>query len=191
MLKKQNKIVGLCFFLALILVVNNCQSRLGNQPNLAKVETSKPPPGSPSPNENVALKIVVDVPKLSGLTAADLEKVLGKPKEVKTVADKNKKRLAEYRLYHLPNHPQGLTIHFYNGRAVVFNLVLGEAEKSATAALAKHFMIDVKNVLPIEKTPFLEKWQGKFNNVRFVSVYAMKERLENTDYKLLHAEIVR
>jgi hypothetical protein len=185
-LRKRDKIISLCFALWLLFVAIGCQSISDNRLNAAKVE---PSPVSPLPSAVPETTIVIDVPKFAYKSPAEFEQVLGKAIEIKAVKGDAKQMPGEYRLYQMPNHPQGLSVHFYGGKALIFNLVLGESSKSTGDALSKYFAINVKDAQPIEKTRFLEKWQGKFDGVNFTSVYAMKERIERDDYKLLHAEV--
>lgn len=188
MLREPDKIIGLCFALCVLLVAIGCQSAPDKQLNSVKIE---PSPALAQPVNVPETTIVIDVPKFAYKSPAEFEQVFGKAVEVKSVKGDAKQMPGEYRLYRTLNHPQGLSVHFYGGKALIFNLVLGEPAKSPGAALSKYFAIDVKDIAPIEKTQFLEKWQGKFNGVNFTSVYAMKERIERDDYKLLHAEVAR
>ena len=188
MLWKADRIISLCFALMLSWALFGCQSVPVSQSNKAQVETA--PVLSP-PITSAQSAVAIDIPKMAYKSPAEFERIFGKAVEIKAVKGDNKQLPGEYRLYQTPNHPQGLSVHFYNNQALIFNLVLGEAQKSPSEALSKYFAIDVGKIAPVEKTQFLEKWQGTFNSVKFVSVYAMKERIEREDYKLLHAEVVR
>ena len=188
MLKKAAKIIRLCFALSLLSAAIGCQTMPVSQSTEA---TGATPPVLAAPSPTPPIAVVVDVPKLAHQSPSEFERIFGKAVEVKAVKGDAGQMPGEYRLYQIPNHPQGLSVHFYNGHALIFNLVLGELQKAPGDALAKYFAIDVGKTAPIEKTRFLEKWRGQFSGVNFVSVYAMKERVERDDYKLLHAEVAK
>ncbi len=176
------------FALLLLCAAIGCQRMPVSQLKTDKAEATPvlSPPIAPAQTA-----VAIDVSKLAYKSPAEFEQIFGKAVEVKAVKGDARQMPGEYRLYQTPNHPQGLSVHFYNGQALIFNLVLGEAQKSPGEALLKYFAIDVGKAAPVEKTQFLEKWRGKFNGVNFVTVYAMKERVEREDYKLLHAEVAK
>lgn len=129
----------------------------------------------------------VDVPRLAGSSTAQLDKILGKPEIVKSIADPSP---GEYRVYKIPNHPNGLAVRFYGDKALNFNLILSKPLPTAKEALQEIFGIDVGNAPPKinPREPLSEVWQGTFNGVRFVKVYAKRER-ENGVFIFVLAEV--
>lgn len=152
-----------------------------NQASLKPTETIVPKPESASR---------IDVPKLAGKTAEELDQVFGKPEKI-TPATVAKEMPGEYRLYKISGNSKGLSVRFYRGKAVRFNLILEKPFASAQDALRQTFNIDVKNAPPtVEKNePLSQKWQGGFGGVRFATVYAKKDTA-NGKFVMVHAEIV-
>lgn len=188
---KRYKIISWCVVWWLLWIASGCQKTSENQLNNTKIEQPSSATPSPTPATAFNSAVVIDVPRFAGKSPAEFAQIFGQALDIKAVKGdaRSGRESGEYRLYQTPNHPQGLSVHFYGGKALIFNLVLGEPTKRPEEAFSKYFAIDVKNAKPIEKTQFLEKWQGKFNGINFISVYAMKERIENDSYKLLHAEV--
>jgi len=144
------------------------------------VRTSTPKPES---------KAKIDVPQLAGKSPEELDKILGKPEKI-TPATVAKETPGEYRLYKTEGNPKGLSVRFYRGKAVRFNIILEKSFAAAKDALLETFNIDVKNIPPtIEKAePLSQKWQGEFGGVRFTTVYAKKDK-PNGQFVMVHAEI--
>jgi hypothetical protein len=100
------KLIKIGFTLAFLLFIVGCQTT-------EVVQTNKPQPsptveGKPvSTPENTA---IIDLPRLAGKSAAEVEKILGKPLRSKPIKDP---LAGEYREYKIPNHPKGLAIRFY------------------------------------------------------------------------------
>ena len=147
----------------------------------------------PSNTPNIIPKIVsrIDVPRLAGKSAEELDKIIGKPEKI-TPATARKEIPGEYRLYKIEGNPKGLSVRFYKDKAVRFNLILEKPFASAKDALLETFTIDVKNIPPtVDKAePLSQKWQGEFGGVRFATVYAKKDT-PNGQFVMVHAEIVQ
>lgn len=176
------KIKFILLFAPLILLGANCRQAgkpAGNQIIAAPVA---------SPVVNYAGELI-DVPKLVNQSVERIEAVLGRATEKKTLEKKKPDAPDSYAMFKTAAHPNGLTVHFRNKKAAIFNLVLTGSVNSPREGLQKFFGINVGDAKPVEKTQFLEKWSGEFGGVKFANVYAYKERVENNDYKLLHAEV--
>jgi hypothetical protein len=136
-------------------------------------------------------KVKIDVPQMAGKPAEELDKILGKPEKI-TPATVQKEMPGEYRLYKIESNPKGLSVRFYRGKAVRFNLILGKPFAAAKDALLETFNIDVRNVPPAndKAEPLSQKWQGEFGGVRFATVYAKKDKPDG-QFVMVHAEIAR
>ena len=171
-----------------VFIIFGCQKTVDS--NLANEQTPKPEPSKAlAPKPESASRI--DVPKLAGKTAEELDKMLGKPEKI-TPATAAKEIPGEYRLYKIEDNPKGLSVRFYKGKAVRFNLILAKPFASAADALRETFNIDVKNIPPtVEKgEPLSRKWQGEFGGVRFATVYAKKDKPDG-QFVMVHAEIAQ
>jgi hypothetical protein len=132
------------------------------------------------------LATIVDIPKIAGKSAKELDIVLGKPKEAKKISGNS-----EYRLYNVANEPKGLAVRFLDGRAASFNMFLSKPFRSSQEALLKGFGINVA-AIPATKNinePLTEKYQGKFGEVKFEKVSAKKDE-KGTGFVFVLAEIV-
>jgi hypothetical protein len=179
------KLVYFTLFLC-ALIFSGCQKteevKISNQPVT--------PVPSNTPNLITENAVKADVPRLAGKTAAEIDKILGKPDKI-TPATIAREMPGEYRLYKIAGNPKGLSVRFYKGKAVRFNLILGNPFASAREALLETFNIDVKNSAPtVDKNePLSEKWQGTFGGVRFATVYAKKDK-QDGQFVMVHAETV-
>ena len=151
LLKKSDKIIGLSFALWQMIVVTGCWSMPDNQFNAAKVESL---PVSTLPSKAPEVTTVIDVPKFAYKSPAEFEQVFGKAVEIKQVKGDAKQMPGEYRLYRTSNHPQGLSVHFYGGKALIFNLVLGKAVKSPREALLNYFRLILEMLCQLKKISF-------------------------------------
>ena len=169
-------------------MVFGCQSAEESKRSDLQNLVPAPSPTATPKNESATK---ADVPQLAGKSAEELDKILGKPEKI-TPATVQKEMPGEYRLYKLEGNPKGLSVRFYRGRAVRFNLILEKPFASAKAALLETFDIDVKNIPPtIEKSePLSQKWQGEFGGVRFATVYAKKDKPDG-QFVMVHAEIAQ
>jgi hypothetical protein len=128
---------------------------------------------------------IVDIPKIAGKSAKELDVILGKPKEGKKISGNS-----EYRLYNVANEPKGLAVRFLDGRAASFNMFLSKPLGSSQEALLKGFGINV-GAIPATKNvnePLTEKYQGKFGEVKFEKVSAKKDE-KGTGFVFILAEI--
>lgn len=132
---------------------------------------------------------MVDLPKLAGKSVAEIDKILGEPKESKQIKDPT---AGEYRVYQIPNHPKGLAIRFYGNRATSFNLILSQSLPTSKQTLKDAFGIEVGNLQPRidPKEPLSEVWRGEFSGVKFAKIYAKRER-ENGGFIFVLAEIAQ
>lgn len=121
---------------------------------------------------------LVDVPKLANKSPEEIDKVLGKPDEVRKITEQMP---GEYRLYKSVNYPKGLAVRFYQNKAIRFNLILSEAFPTSKEALLKSFGIDVGKLAPTKEKnePLTEIFKGTFGGVKFSKVSA--KRQENGD----------
>jgi hypothetical protein len=161
--------------------------------NVAEVNTAVTPtpevqktvePKQPEKPSNDSA-IIVDIPKIAGKSAKELDVILGKPKETKKISGNS-----EYRLYNLANEPKGLAVRFLDGRAASFNMFLSKPFGSSQEALLKGFGINV-GAIPATKNvnePLTEKYQGKFGEVKFEKVSAKKDE-KGTGFVFILAEI--
>lgn len=158
----------ICFVLAVFLFVTGCQTATEQ-----KVETSIPQPTAAKiiapKNESVKM---IDVPKLANQSAAEIEKILGKPTETKNIENEG-----EYRLYKIAGQTKGLAVRFYGGKAKSFNLILDKPLPTSKEALKQIFNIDVGNISPTKdpKETLSETYQGTFDGVKFTKVSAKKQ----------------
>jgi hypothetical protein len=131
----------------------------------------------------------VDVPNLANKSPAEFEKIFGKPVQITEIKDNPAMMPGEFRLYNVFGHPKGLSVRFFRGQAKRFNLLLGEPLKSSKDALLGVFKINVGEISP-DKTsePLSEKWKGKFNEIKFVTVYAKREKVTG-EFTMVHAEV--
>lgn len=174
------------FLIGLLLL--GCQKAV--EPKTANAPNAKPPANEnsiPKPESESR----IDVPRLAGKTAEELDKVLGAPEKI-TPAVVAKEMPGEYRLYKISGNAKGLSVRFYRNRAVRFNLILEKPFASASDALRQAFNIDTKNIAPtVDKNePLSQKWQGEFGGVKFATVYAKKDRA-NGQFVMVHAELAR
>jgi hypothetical protein len=160
------KFGGLIFAASMLF---GCRS--AEEPPTANIPEARPVPSN-TPVFNPPVAERVDVPGLAGKTAAEIDKLLGPPEEVKPIENNG-----EYRLYKLAGQPKGLAVRFYGGRAKSFNLILTAPEPTSKEALRKFFAIDVGNLSPLKnpKEPLSEKYQGTFGGVKFSTVSAKKQ----------------
>jgi hypothetical protein len=128
---------------------------------------------------------IVDIPKIANKSPKELDAIFGKPKEAKKTAANG-----EYRLYNLPNEPKGLAVRFLDGRALNFNLILSKSFATSQEALLKGFGINVGGVSATKNVnePLSEKFQGKFNDVKFEKVSARRDEKGN-DFVFVLAEV--
>lgn len=167
-------------------MVFGCQS--AEEPKNSDLQNLVPAPSQTSTPKSESVR-QIDVPRLAGKSAEELDKVLGKPEKI-TPATARKEVPGEYRLYKIEGNPKGLSVRFYRNKAVRFNLILEKPFASAKDALLETFNIDVKSISPtVDKTePLSQKWQGEFGGVRFATVYAKKDT-PNGQFVMVHAEI--
>lgn len=125
-----------------------------------------------SENQNLSL---IEIPTLTNRLPEEIDKVLGKPAEIKKITEPIS---GEYRLYKTANFPKGLAVRFYGGKAKSFNLILEKPFLSSKEALLKSFGIDVGTAAPtIEKNePLSDIWRGNFSNVKFKKVSAKRQK---------------
>jgi len=175
---------GSVIFTALLFF--GCQK--ANETNKISEQNSKPVPSN-TPNIIIESAGKIDVPRLAGKGAEELDKTLGKPEKI-TPATVAREMPGEYRLYKTEGNPKGLSVRFYKDKAVRFNLILEKPFASAREALLETFNIDVKDAAPtIEKNePLSQKWQGEFSGVKFATVYAKKDKAGG-QFMMVHAEI--
>lgn len=144
---------------------------------VAKVETNSPTPAktistSKSEIETPKATLPLEIATLVDKSAEELDKIFGKPQEIKPNDDG-----AEFRLYKIENEPKGLAVRLYSGKAKSFNMILTKPISTSKEALKQVFGIDVGNA-PISKNPkepLTEQYQGIFNGIRFSKVSAKKD----------------
>lgn len=151
---------------------------------------STQPHSLPSPtikSEIAQAAPIVDIPKLANKSTAEFDNIFGKPETAKSIKEP---RVGEYRVYKIPNHPKGLAVRFYGGKATSFNLILSKTFPTSKAALKEVFGIDVGDAPPKidPKEPLSEVWRGEFNGVKFAKTYAKRER-ENGGFIFVLAEV--
>ena len=155
----------------LALLVFGCQKA-----EEVKIETT-----SATPTKTILTKSEVETPKITlpievtnlvDKSANELDKIFGKPIEIKPNDEG-----AEYRLYKIEGEPKGLAIRLYGGKAKSFNLILAKPIANSKTALKQVFGIDVGNSALIKnpKEPLTEKFQGTFGGVKFSKVSAKKD----------------
>jgi hypothetical protein len=153
-------------------------------PQTPEVQNKVEPKPIEKPSNDLAT--IVDIPKIAGRSAKELDAILGKPKEVKKIANNS-----EYRLYNVASEPKGLAVRFLDGRAANFNMFLSKPFPSSQEALLKGFGINVASI-PATKNvnePLTEKYQGKFGEVKFEKVSAKKDE-KGTGFVFILAEIM-
>ncbi len=157
--------------LLLLLFIFACQKVEEEKPlPVSAIETkTEPPQIAKIPSVS---QVIVDVPKIANKSPKELDAIFGKPKETKKTA-----AAGEYRLYNLPNETKGLAVRFLDGRALSFNLILSKPFATSQEALLEGFGINVGNVSPIKNAgePLSERFQGKFNDVKFEKVSAKRQ----------------
>lgn len=167
------------FIAAIFLALSACEKNQETAEN--KITVS----GTPKSAETVQAKLKespadysqktpIDVAKLANKTAEEIDKILGRAEEIKTIESPKK---GEYRVYKIADEPKGLAIRFYDNKAKNFNLILSVPVSTAKEALKKTFALDVGNQPPTKdaKEPLSEKWSGNFSGVKFSTVYAKRE----------------
>jgi hypothetical protein len=157
--------------LLLLFVSFGCQKVEEEKlPPISVIET-KTEPTTVVKTPNVST-VIVDIPKIANKSVKELDVMFGKPKEAKKTAANG-----EYRLYNLPNEPKGLAVRFLDGKALNFNLILSKSFATSQEALLSGFGIDVSKVSSTKNVnePLSEKFQGKFNGVKFEKVSAKRD----------------
>lgn len=155
----------------LSLIVFGCQKA-----EEVKVEFSSPSPTKTIPansaTETPKATLPIEITKLIDKSADELDKIFGKPQEIKQNDDG-----AEYRLYKIEGEPKGLAVRLYEGKAKNFNLILTKPFSSSKDALKQIFGIDVGNATIIKdpKEPLTEVFRGTFNGVKFSKLSAKKD----------------
>lgn len=181
------------FFIVLIFSSLNCQNsdseRIQNNKQNENISTNVKVEDRKIDNQET--QNFVDVPKMANKSAAEFDKVFGKPLEITEIKDNPAMMPGEYRLYKMTEHPKGLSVRFYKDAAKRFNLLLGTPQNSSKDALSKYFRINVGEISPDKKSePLSEKWKGNFNGINFITVYAKRENV-NSDFTMVHAEVVK
>lgn len=182
---KKFYVISAVFLSSLAFGCQSAQEETKSEPKAAL----SPTPVSAATVSPKAAQNSIDVAKLVGKPAAELDKALGAPEKI-TPAAVAKEMPGEYRLYKLNGHPKGLSVRFYKDKAVRFNLLLGTPEKSAREALQKYFGIDVSKMKPVKGDPLSETWNGSSNGVNFATAYAKREKAGG-DFVMVHAEIAQ
>lgn len=157
--------------------VNSNRSAAGN----VKIE-------QPTPDRNEP-QSAVNIYQFAYNSPEDIEEVFGKPLEIKKITDVKAQMPGEYRLYRLNNNDKGLSVRFYRGKAVRFNVFLPQKEASSAKALRETFGVDVGGAPRVPSEQFVEKWQGNFAGLNFTTIYAMKEKPSDKGFAMVHAEI--
>jgi hypothetical protein len=146
-----------------------------------KAEDSKAETATPTPTKTITTKVETETPKatlpievakLIEKSGDELDKIFGKPLEIKPDEEG-----AEYRLYKIEGEPKGFAVRFYGGKAKSFNMIFAKPISTSKAALQQVFKIDVGNspLIKNPKEPLTEAYQGTFNGVKFTKVSAKKD----------------
>lgn len=169
-----------CMFFA------GCQSPVRDsapQPAPSPAAAPSPPPAASEARPSVGK---IDVPLLANKPPADLDKVYGPPEDV-TPATIPSEKPGEYRLYKVNGNSKGLSVRFYKGKVVRFNLFLEQPANSAKEALLQAFNIDIKDSKPYEIKDLSERYRGIFGGARFQTAYAKRGK-EKGGFVMVHAE---
>lgn len=184
----ETKILFFCLLVATLVFVS---CRTTQQTNVANAPSASQTAQSPTitTESESSPKAVVDVARLAGKSTSEVDRILGKPEIAKPITEPV---IGEYRVYKIPEHPKGLAVRFYGDKAASFNLILSKPLPTSQQALKEIFGIDVKNQPPKidPKEPLSEVWQGTFNGVKFVKVYAKRER-ENGGFIFVLAQVAQ
>ncbi len=144
-------------------------------------------------NENSAIKsepkpILVNLPALINKSPKEVEKIIGKPKNIYPIEDYSDAKIGEGRKYNLPtlggkafkDDDYTLTIDYYQGKSVnLYAYFPIQQEEPEEFGRRCGFVLKGKN--PIEVLPGIVKWSGNINGITFLNV--ILDRNYGTDTK--------
>lgn len=166
-----NLILLFCCF---VFFIFGCKQN--NENNKNTVTKSEPKP------------ILINLPAIINKSPKEVEKIIGKPKEVYPIEDYSNAKIGEGRRYTLP--PLGelaidddeyiLTVDYYQGKSVNlyarFPIQVEEPEE-----FGRRCGFDLKGKTPTEVLPGIVKWSGDVNGITFLNV--ILDRNYGTDTK--------
>ncbi len=162
--------IGLVLFALTTLILVSCEKteEVKNESNNTKLIAGSTKLEIQKPEINLP----IEVSKLANKNSTQLDKILGKPLEVKPIEDGG-----EYRLYQIKSETKGLAVRFYGDKAKSFNLLLTKPVSSSKETLKNAFGIDIgkANAKKDPKEPLSESFHGTFNGVKFSKLSAKKD----------------
>lgn len=160
---------GLAFFLSLVLW--GCQSSPEPRADNAAVPANAVPPVRLEDSPAKPPAVAIDVPKIADKSVAELDRLFGRPAEVKSIENGG-----EFRLYNVAGHSKGLAVRFYGGKAKSFNLIADQPFAGSKEALRRIFNLDVGDSAPVkgDNEPLTEQYRGVFGGARFKKVSAKR-----------------
>ena len=162
-----------------------------------KRNQSKSEPASNSTSQIVSqpsVTPVVDIPRLAGKSAVELDRALGKPAAITKITSHPEMMPGEFRDYRVDGTSgvatqYGLMVRFHRGRAVQFTLDLPRFIDTPAEALLLAG-IDVRGAAPRVKASGAHRWTGKFGGVDFKDAAAVKASIKDDQkYTTVQAEM--
>lgn len=183
-MKSSASALALVVLVWLVLILGCANS--GNSPNRSQDS------GVNAPSTNPSIKPVVDIPQLINKSPTELDKVLGKPAAITKLTNDPDMMPGEYRDYRVKNTTpvvtqHGLMIRVYKARAVHFTLDLPQPVDTPQDALLMAG-IYVSGTAPKTKAPLAHRWSGRFNNIDFKDVAALKMDSAGMKYTTVQAD---
>ena len=166
----------------------------------AKKSSSEAPPSTKSDEATPAPKVkpeldprpIIDITRLAGKSAAELQRALGKPVGLTKITSNQELMPGEYRDYKVDGAltvatPYGLTVRFFKGRAVHFTLDLQSFSDTPEKALLLAGF-DVRGAIPRIKASRATRWTGRFGGIDFTDVAAIKAG-KDQNYTTIQVEV--
>jgi hypothetical protein len=161
----------------------------------ARLATAPAQEAPAAPPAEVAAGVVIDIPRIIGLSVDEVEKAAGKPKSKTKITSTPEEMPGEFRDYEVKGTQLALTVHglmvrYYRGRAVHMTLDLPESAATAEEAL-RMAGIDVGGAEPRVRASRAVRWSGTFGGVDFKDVAALKMGRDGSRFSSVQATLAQ